>query len=42
MYCTMLYERANVSEELNTSLFRVLNLLPHPESRTLKMEAAGS
>lgn len=42
LVCTVLYKLPNVSEEPNASLFRVLNLLPHPESRTLKMAAAGS
>jgi hypothetical protein len=41
LVCTVLYKLANVSEEPNASLFRVLNLLPLPEGRTLKMEAAG-
>jgi hypothetical protein len=38
----VLYKLANVSEELNASLFRVLNLLLHPEGRILKIEVAGS
>jgi len=36
------YKLANVSKEPNASLFRVLNLLLYPESRTLKTEAADS
>ena len=42
LVCTVLYKLANVSEEPDASLFRFLNLLPHPDSRTLKMAAAGS
>jgi len=37
----VLYKLANISEEPNASLFRVLNLLPLPLGRTLKIEEAG-